>query len=950
MASRRLWRRRAISLGVGAILGLLVSTYAGSTARPLLLPDGFTQEVVVSGLDLPTAFAPLPDGRFLLAEKRGMVWLYREGDPQPTLFLDIQDRVNNFHDRGLLGIAVDPAFSTNGYIYLAYTYENDAANLTGPKTGRVARYTAVGDTASPDSEFVVLGTQVGSSCHLFPAGADCIPSDSHSHTVGNLKFAQDGTLFVTLGDGARFDTIDVDALRAQELDSLAGKVLRITPAGQGVPSNPFWTGDAHANRSKVWSYGLRNPYRFNLRPGTLTPYLGDVGWSTWEEINVASPGANFGWPCYEGPELQLGYALLPRCRELYARGPSAVQMPLHAWTRRIGQTATGGAFFTGTSYPPEYQGAYFFGDYGRGWIGTLRVDENDQLIPGSVTMFATEQAGLVDLEIGPDGLLYKIDILTGELHRFRYSAANTPPRAMASADPHEGYPPLSVRFSSVGSGDPDGDTLQYTWDFGDGSPLSNEAHPEHTYTTAGLYTARLTVSDGRGGTHSAMARISVGNYSPLVRITSPSGTFRFKVGDVVSYSGEAEDAEDGTIPGSQLSWNITLHHCNGGECHSHPYSTSTGPSGTLTIEDHGDEISFELTLTATDSQGLTGTSTVTIHPQTVQLTLESSPPGLRVVLDGTSAPAPLTRTVIVGSTHTLSTPSPQGGYHFQAWSDGGAQQHTITAGTADVTYTASFHMEECAAGQYRAEYFNTQDLTGWPALVRCEDAPLAHDWGTESPAPEIEPDHFSVRWTGRFLFPTSRQLFTATADDGIRLYVDGVVLIDEWHDQGTTTYQAIHDLPMGEHTVVLEYYENDGSAVARLDWGPAPCAQGEFRADYFNNMDLSGSPVLVACEAAPFSYDWGEASPSWELPADQFSVRWTGRFYFLWAPYTFEATADDGVRVFVNGEPIIDAWWDQEPTTYRATRWLSFDEHTVVMEYYENGGGAVAALRWRRRF
>jgi hypothetical protein len=115
-------------------------------------------------------------------------------------------------------------------------------------------------------------------------------------------------------------------------------------------------------------------------------------------------------------------------------------------------------------------------------------------------------------------------------------------------------------------------------------------------------------------------------------------------------------------------------------------------------------------------------------------------------------------------------------------------------------------------------------------------------------------------------------------------------------------------------------------------------------------MDLSGSPVLVACETAPFSYDWGEESPSWEVPADQFSVRWTGRFFFLWAPYTFEATADDGVRVFVDGEPVIDAWWDQGSTTYRAIRWLSFDEHTVVMEYYENGGGAMAALRWRRWF
>jgi glucose/arabinose dehydrogenase len=950
MSSRSLWRRRAVSLGIGSVLGVLASAYAGSTARPLLLPDGFTQEVVVSGLELPTAFAALPDGRLLIAEKAGVVRLYSNGALQPTPFIDIRDRVNPFHDRGLLSLAADPAFTENGYVYLLYTYENNRHDPGGTKTGRLARYTAVGDAASPDSEFILLGTLVGATCHLFPAGADCIPSESPSHTVGDLKFAQDGTLFVTLGDGARFDGVDEDALRAQDLDSLGGKVLRITPEGQGVPSNPFWTGDAHANRSKVWSYGVRNPYRFNLRPGTLTPYLGDVGWTLWEEINAATPGANLGWPCYEGPERQPGYEPLERCQELYALGPSAVTMPLHAWTHDTGQTATGGAFYTGTSYPPEYQGVYFFGDFGSGWIGTLRVDENDQLIPGSVSMFTADAAGLVDLEIGPDGLLYRIDIFNGALQRFSYSAANTPPRAVASADPREGYPPLSVRFSSGGSEDPDGDPLQYTWDFGDGSPLSSEPHPEHLYTREGLYTARLTVSDGRGGTHSSTVRISVGNYSPSVTITSPSGALRFKVGDVVSYSGEAKDAEDGAIPDSRLSWNITLHHCNDGECHSHPYSTSTGPTGTLAIADHGDEIFFELTLTAADSQGLTGTSTVTIHPQMVQLTLESSPPGRLVVLDSLSAPAPLTRTVIAGSSHTVYAPSPQSGYHFQAWSDGGAQQHTVTVGAGDATYTASFQMEECPAGQFRAEYFNNMDLTGWPALVRCEEAPLVHDWGTGSPAPEIQPDHFSVRWTGRFSFPAGIQRFTATVDDGVRLYVDGEVLMDAWHDQGTTTYEALHALPAGEHTVTFEYYENGVVAVAQLDWEPAPCEPGQFRAEYFNNMDLSGPPVLVSCEGAPFFYDWGEESPAPEILPDQFSVRWTGQFFFAWGAYTFQATADDGVRVFVDGETLIDAWWDQGATTYRASHWFWPGEHTVVMEYYENGGGAVAALRWWRRF
>src|SRR5205823_12806735 len=135
------------------------------------------------------------------------------------------------------------------------------------KTGRVARYTAIGDTASPATETVLLGKSVGYTCDDFPIGTDCIPSESPSHSVGNLKFAPDGTLFVSLGDGAHFNFVDTRAYRTQNLDSLSGKMLHITTTGAGVPGNPFWTGNANDNRSKVWAYGLRNSFRFSLRPG-----------------------------------------------------------------------------------------------------------------------------------------------------------------------------------------------------------------------------------------------------------------------------------------------------------------------------------------------------------------------------------------------------------------------------------------------------------------------------------------------------------------------------------------------------------------------------------------------------------------------------------------------------------------------------------------------------------
>ncbi|MFP2911524.1 PQQ-dependent sugar dehydrogenase [Pyxidicoccus sp. 3LFB2] len=788
----------------------------------LALPGGFAQEVVVSGLELPTAFAALPDGRLLIAEKAGVVRLFKDGALQATPFIDLRERVNAHHDHGLLGLAVDPAFETNGYVYLLYTYDDDAEDDTGPKTSRLARYTAEGDTASPSTEFVLLGTVVGSSCNDFPLGADCIPSDSPSHSVGNVRFAPDGTLFATMGDGARFDDVDDDALRAQDLDSLAGKVVRITPLGEGLPSNPFWTGDGSANRSKVWAYGLRNPYRFNLRPETGTPYLGDVGWASYEEINVASAGANLGWPCYEGPFRQAGYATKPTCQLLYSRGPSAVKPPLYVWGRDAGRTSTGGAFYTGAAYPEEWRGAYFFGDYGAQWIRALRVDADDNLVPGSVTTFATSVGNMVALDVGPDSNLFLVDILAGELRRLRYTEGNTRPTAVASATPRHGSVPLHVRFSSAGSNDPDGDVLQYTWDFGDGSPTSELADPEHTYETPGFYTAVLTVSDGRGGSHSASIPIAAGYHPPVVSITAPSPDHRFSVGEEVAYTGFATDAEDGPIPDDRLSWHLTLQHCTGVDCHAHPYATSTGPSGTFTVADHGDEIYFELTLTATDSHGLTGSSTVTIHPRTVQLLLETSPPGLELVIDGSAAPSPRVRTVIVGSTHTLHAPSPQGDAHFHSWSDGAPQQREVVAGTSDATYTAHFVPDaqgECPIGTYRAEYFNNTALLGVPALVRCESAPLSHDWGYGSPSPLwVSPNGFSVRWSGRFYLPTGSYLFSAEADDGVRVYVDGTRIINGWRDQEPTTYVAWRYLRAGTHRIVMAYYENSGGAVARLRW------------------------------------------------------------------------------------------------------------------------------------
>jgi glucose/arabinose dehydrogenase len=257
----------------------------------------------------------------------------------------------------------------------------------------------------------------------------------------------------------------------------------------------------------------------------------------------------------------------------------------------------------------------------------------------------------------------------------------------------------------------------------------------------------------------------------------------------------------------------------------------------------------------------------------------------------------------------------------------------------------------CPTGQYSAQYYANMTLSGTPATERCEPA-IDYDWGAGSPATAVPVDGFSARWTGTFSFTAGTYQFTATADDGIRVWVDGTPVIDAWVDQPPSTYQATRSLTAGDHEVKVEYYENGGGAVARVNWQltqppppPPACPTGQYSAQYFGNMTLSGTPVVQRCETA-IDYDWGSGSPATGVPADRFSTRWTGTFSFAAGNYQFTATADDGIRVWLDGTLLIDAWVDQGPTTYQATRTLTAADHQVKVEYYENGGGAVARVSW----
>jgi hypothetical protein len=246
---------------------------------------------------------------------------------------------------------------------------------------------------------------------------------------------------------------------------------------------------------------------------------------------------------------------------------------------------------------------------------------------------------------------------------------------------------------------------------------------------------------------------------------------------------------------------------------------------------------------------------------------------------------------------------------------------------------------------WHAQYFDNRTLSGTPVLTR-EDANINFDWGGGSPGGGVPPDRFSVRWTRYVDVTPGTYQFSVTSDDGIRVWIDDVLVLDEWYDRAAQTSTFTRYLGEGHHLIKVEYYENGGLAVAKLSWtlpGQAPPA-GDWTAEYFNNMTLSGAPALTRQESA-VNYDFGSGSPAVGISADHFSARWTRTVNLSPAMYQFSLTVDDGARLWVNGHRLIDAWYDQAATTYTASIHLS-GEVTIELEYYENEGLSVAKLAW----
>ena len=592
---------------VRIIIGTLFATALFAVpilASAQIVEPGFQSEVVTDGLSLATTLAFTDDGRIFIAEKGGTIKVVKNGVLLATPLVTLTD-VNSFGDRGLIGMAIDPNFAQNGYLYVSYTYENSpGSNVAGAKTGRVVRLTVAGDTASESSKLVLVGSVGGTallpSCADYATTSDCIPSDSNSHSVGGLRFGPDGKLYATFGDGADFITEDPKALRSQNLDSLSGKMIRINTDGTAPTDNPFYTGNANSNRSKVYALGFRNMFRFNFNEVTGKLYGGDVGWNDWEEINEVIKGGNYGWPCREGA-----------VATTYACTPSSVATsPLYVYPHNASGAGsiTGGAFFTNGAYPATYATSLFIGDYAQMWMKRLILTSSGAV--SSVVDFIPDSVWPVDILSGTDGNVYYLDIVQGTLNRLTHTTGNRRPVVALSANPTAGVLPLNVSFSSAGSYDPDADTITYLWNFVDGA-TSALANPTHTFTTAGAYNTSLTITDSKGSAFSKSILITAGNQKPTAQIVTPSSGSLYNVGELITVSGTGTDPELGVLPSSAFSWSVILHH----NTHTHTiYQVSNTKTISFPADNHNDvDVYLEIMLTVTDSVGLTSTMSITMY-------------------------------------------------------------------------------------------------------------------------------------------------------------------------------------------------------------------------------------------------------------------------------------------------------------------------------------------------
>lgn len=610
------------------------------------LPPGFNQVLVAPGITAPTTMALSPDGRFFIAQQSGQLRVVKNDTLLARPFISLN--VNIDGERGLLGVAFDPSFATNQYVYLCYTVASGLFN-------RVSRFTASGDTVVPGSEVVII---------------DLDTLIANYHGGGHLDFGPDGKLYIAAGENGR-------PLLAQDPDSYLGKILRINPDGSTPADNPF---PGPGKRQRVWAYGLRNPFTFSFQPGTGKLFINDVGEITYEEINEATTGGgNYGWPTAEGNSSNPAFV-----NPFYSY--------LHGTALGQGCAITGGTFFNPdtTNYPAAYLDKYFYIDYCGNWIDMVSLS-----IPPVWTNFATNIANYsVGMLTGHDGNLYFLSRNNEALYKIAYSSTTSP---LIVNQPQSqivslGYP---AAFSVTASGVP---VLSYQW-YKDTSLIggaigSTFTIPAVAFSDSGNYHATVTNSFGTTTSNNAHLTVTP-DQPPLAVIDTPATNTFYTAGDIIHYHGIATDPEDGVVPDSMYEWLVVFHHDT--HVHPGPVATSGVRSGSFTIGNVGEKstnVFYRLYLIVHDSDGMVDTAFVDLYPKISTLTITTQPPGLTIHLDGQPFTSPHTVLSVEGMYRMVSAPVSQlygqTPVVFTSWSNGGTLTQTFTTPVNDTIFTAIY--------------------------------------------------------------------------------------------------------------------------------------------------------------------------------------------------------------------------------------------------------------------
>ncbi|KAI9143507.1 hypothetical protein BKA69DRAFT_1123284 [Paraphysoderma sedebokerense] len=724
-------RAFALSIAVYTLLCILCGVFvdAGVRNNQFLLQNHWER------IPTPTSIRFAPNGRVFVSSKTGIIFSADDINSPMVQVGDVTTQVFNNLDRGLTAIAVDPNFPTVPHVYVLFS-------MDALINGNAPRWNDRCDTGVCEGSGGIgrliwdpVTRQLGSFSIVLKDWCEASPT----HSVGDIQFDQFGNLYATAGESAFFNNQlnfgeapnscpwgqagnaeTAGAMLSQFDGRLEGKLAVIS---QAELQRNFQTGSRPAVR--IIGKGLRNPYRLAIDRVTNNTLVADVGFATWEEINMVTNPAtvttpvNFGWPCLEGTQTldaarNRNFAI---CNQIYA-GTAVTAAPAYQYHHTVsfgdvphpvdGQSAiTALLVYRGSNLPAEYNGAIIFADYTRQAAWAILPDPNVPLNQRVPRMLFDQTNAIVDMQVGPDGAIYICQIWAGVIQRYSFLSPNTPPAIVLTPDRIQGAVPLAINFNSAGTYDPlNSGPMTYEWDLDGSNTFNGPRTPtaQFTYNNRAAVTVSLRVTSTRGNRATATVRIFPG-YSLTANLAFNVTDGNWAVGDYIGFTGSATIESGAQVAASQYKYDILISHCYPGPpcqpdaiaCHQHIVNNIEGASsGVLIAPDHEfpSYTTFQMSVTH-PTVPLTVQVSRNIIPRDFTITITSNPAGLLLLVNQLPCKSPCVVKALANAAMAIETSIRQMmgnhmAYQFNGWSNGGSRAHTVFVRQNNTVVTANF--------------------------------------------------------------------------------------------------------------------------------------------------------------------------------------------------------------------------------------------------------------------